>query len=236
MTKTRTYKTPKHVWSPCEVDLLRDLYPDVPTGDIAALLDLGVGSVYQKAATLGIKKTTSFLTGVSAGRIQRGQQHPAMQAARFKPGQTPWNKGMEYHPSGRCAETQFKKGNRPQTWQPLGSLRITADGYLERKVTNLPGPNHVRWHGVHRLVWAAAHGPIPPRHMVVFKPGQKTTVLEQITADKLDCITRGENARRNHPHSKDPEMGRLSQLKGAITRQVNRIAREQRAQQESQST
>lgn len=62
--------------------------------------------------------------------------------------------------------------------------------------------------------------------MVVFKRGMKTSVLEEITLDKLDCISRAENARRNHPRNRDPELGRLIQLKGAITRQVNRINRE----------
>lgn len=93
----------------------------------------------------------------------------------------------------------------------------------------------MRWHGVHRLVWAEAHGPIPHGNLVVFKPGQKTTELDRITVDKLDCITRAQHAQRNHPRSQSPEMGRLAQLKGAISRQVNRIAREHRAQQESQS-
>lgn len=78
-------------------------------------------------------------------------------------------------------------------------------------------------------MWAAAHGPIPPRHIVVFKPGHKTTKPEHITADKLECITRAENARRNHPISHSPELAKLVQLKGAITRQVNRIRKESQA-------
>jgi hypothetical protein len=36
-----------------------------------------------------------------------------------------------------------------------------------------------------------------------------------------------ENAQRNHPRSRNPEVRSLYQLKGAITRQVNRIAKEQ---------
>lgn len=235
MTRSRNINAPKHHWSPADIALLRDLYPDVPSGDIAALMGLRAGSVYQKAASLGIKKSAAFWASNTAGRVQRGQQHPAMQATHFKSGHVPWNKGLEWHPGGRCAETQFKKGNRPHTWQPLGSLRVTADGYLERKVSNLPGPNHVRWHGVHRLVWAEAHGPIPHGNLVVFKPGQKTTELDRITVDKLDCITRAQHAQRNHPRSHSPELAPLVQLKGAISRQVNRIAREHRAQQESQS-
>lgn len=74
---------------------------------------------------------------------------------------------------GLCHEgskpTQFKKGSRPHTWLPIGSVRVVPGGsahttwILEKKVNDLPGPNHVRWHPVHRLVWEAANGPVPAR-------------------------------------------------------------------------
>ena len=62
--------------------------------------------------------------------------------------------------------------------------------------------------------------------MVRFRSGMFTAVLEEITLDRLELVSRAEHARRNHPVSRDPEYARLVQLKGAITRQVNRIARE----------
>lgn len=122
--------------------------------------------------------------------------------------------------------TRFQPGQRPHTWLPVGSYRISPDGHLERKVNDLPGANHVRWHPVARLVWEAINGPVPKGHMVVFRPGRKTAKLEDITLDRVECITRGENARRNHPQSKSPELGKLVQLRGAITRQINRRTRE----------
>jgi hypothetical protein len=73
--------------------------------------------------------------------------------------------------------------------------------------------------------------PDPAGHIVCFQAGaRKTTVLEEVTADRLECITRAENARRNHPRNRSPELAKLVQLKGAITRQVNRIAREAQEQ------
>ncbi|WP_237736750.1 hypothetical protein [Delftia acidovorans] len=60
----------------------------------------------------------------------------------------------------------------------------------------------------------------------MFRPGHRTTQEAAITADRLECISRAENARRNHPARKSPELAKLVQLKGAITRQVNRIAKE----------
>ncbi|MGH6627618.1 MAG: HNH endonuclease signature motif containing protein [Burkholderiaceae bacterium] len=210
-------------WTPDAIELLVALYPDNSTADIARRLGRAAGSCYQKAAALGLKKSAAFYASERAGRIQRGRQDPRMIASQFKPGLQPWNKGAHYRAGGRSAETRFKKGRRPQTWQPVGSLRINTDGYLDRKVSDTGRRD---WVAVHRLVWQEAHGPIPAGHIVVFRPGRRSTVLEQITADALECITRAELARRNHPSSKSPELARLVQLKGAITRQVNRITRE----------
>ena len=129
-----------------------------------------------------------------------------------------------------CRRTQFKLGrpaSESRNYLPVGSYRVNADGHLEQKMNDDPSvPPVRRWSPVYRLVWEAAHGPIPAGHLVCFKHGQQTAVLEQITADRLECITRAELAKRNHPRNRSPELARLVQLKGAITRQVNRIARE----------
>ena len=156
--------------------------------------------------------------------------HPNAVAHWLKPGQTVWNKGRKgWQAGGRSVETQFTTNQQPPNTLPLGSLRaVTNKGgsQLERKVGEASGPNHRRWKSVHSLVWQAAHGLMPAGHIAIFKPGMKTLVEAEITLDRVECISRAEHARRNHPNSKSVELGRLVQLKGAITRQVNRIARE----------
>lgn len=213
-------------WTPEQVDALRRLYPDHSAEVVGKVLGRAPGSVHQKAQKLGIQKSEAFKASDRSGRIQRGKQHPAMVASRFQPGQAPWNKGTSYVAGGRSAETRFRKGNKPHTTLPIGSYRINPDGHLQRKVAEVSGSNSKRWRNVSELVWVAAHGPVPPKHIVVFKPGMRTNVLELITLDRVECISLAENARRNHPRNRDPELARLVQLKGAITRQVNRIARE----------
>lgn len=172
-----------------------------------------------------------------SGRVQRGQQHPNMKATQFRPGHQPWSKGTKgvvgTHPNSRA--TQFKRGSMSgaaqRKYQPIGSERISKDRYLERKVTDDHPVPARRWVGVHRLVWEAANGPIPPGHVVCFLPGRRSADAARITLDALELVSRAELAHRNHPRNRDPELAKLVQLKGAITRQVNRIAREAKEEQ-----
>lgn len=231
MTKSRGINSPKMRWTPALDEQLSSLYPDNKTEVVAEIMGVKRSKVYSRATTLGIKKSAEFLASVHSGRVQRCQQHPNIVATRFQPGAVPWNKGTNFKAGGRSADTRFKKGEMSGAAQhnylPIGSLRISKDGYLERKVTDNPALMPARrWTAVHRLIWEAAHGPVPAKHVVRFRQGQFTNVLELLTIDRLECISRAEHARRNHPNSHNPELARLVQLKGAITRQVNRIQRE----------
>ena len=113
---------------------------------------------------------------------------------------------------------------------PIGSYRVMTEKngrqHLEQKVSEEKGPSHKRWTPVTRLVWEVANGPVQAGHIVVFKPGLNTIDAYLITLDRVELITRAQHAQRNHPRNKSPELGKLYQLKGAITRQVNRINRE----------
>ena len=79
---------------------------------------------------------------------------------------------------------------------------------------------------MHRLVWMAANGPLPAGHIVVFKPGRRTTELEAITLDAVELISRAENMRRNSVHQLPPELARLVQLRGVLIKTINRKAKE----------
>lgn len=238
MTKSRGINAPRQAWTEQDLDALRRLYADFPGDVVAKVLKRPIGTVYRMARKLGLAKSAEFLASDRSGRIQRATQHPSMVANQFKPGLTPWNKGKHVVAGGRSAETRFKPGTMPHTWMPVGSYRVVRNAkrpdqvHVEQKVAETPGPNNLRWTPVTRLVWERAHGPVPEGSIVVFKPGMKTLVPEAITLDRLECITKKENARRNHPRVRDPELGRLVALKGAITRQVNRIKRNAEEQQQ----
>ena len=224
MTKSRGLYKPRHVWTADQLDILRRTYADTSTAKLAREFGVSRHVVYDKAAKLGLRKRVDFFASVESGRTLPGGTRGA--ATRFQPGLVPANNGLRrpgYAP-GNVAATQFRKGNRPHTWVPVGSHRVNSDGYLDRKVTD-DGPPYKHWVGVHRLVWIEANGPVPDGYAVVFRPGRKTTVLEAITLDALELVSRRELMARNTVNNLPPELAKLVQLRGALNRQINKRAK-----------
>ncbi|MGQ2994232.1 HNH endonuclease [Variovorax sp.] len=219
-------------WTDDEVDWLRLCYPVMHTAKVAKVIGRTIGQCYQKAQALGLTKTPEYLATDDARRLSASRRTPAMRATQFQPGQVSWNKGVKGVTGMQeaCRATQFKPGRPPSeaaNYVPIGTLRLSKDGYLQRKVTDdravVPAQ---RWVAEHRLVWEATNGPVPAGSVVVFKPGRKTVELELITVDALEVLTRVELMQRNSVHTQyPPEVARLVQLRGALTRQINARAR-----------
>ena len=108
---------------------------------------------------------------------------------RFKKGNVPHNKGKHMPTVGRMAETQYKKGNLPHNTVPVGTERVSKDGYIEVKVRMRPTKGNSNWCGKHRLVWEAAHGKVPEGHVVIFLDGNK----QNCTLENLALVTRAEH-------------------------------------------
>jgi hypothetical protein len=230
MTKSKGINNPKFRPTPAELEFVKTHFPNTQTQILADTLGVTYGQVARLANSLGVKKSDDFLRGGNAGRLDGSQGS----ANRFTKGHKTWNLGKKC--PGLGGATVFKKGQRPFNEMPIGSHRINPDGYVEFKYSDEQGPYTKRWIPVHRKVWIEAHGAIPKGHVVCFRPGQKTDDPDQITIDKLECITLAENMRRNTFHRYGPEVAKLVQLRGAITRQINKRqkAQEQDHEQEPQ--
>ena len=214
-------------WSEIDISQLRRLYATTPTADIARQLDRSASAVYGKAYALGLEKSPGYLASEAAGRLQQGDQRGA--GTRFQRGSAPHNKGLKgWQAGGDSERTRFTKGRKPHNWKPVGSERQCKDGYLQRKMTDTGYPPR-DWKFVHLMLWEQHHGPLPKGHMIKFKNGDK----RDIRIDNLECISRADNMRQNNIHRLPKELVEVCQLKGRLTRQINKRSpkREQREKQ-----
>lgn len=223
-------------WTTDEDNRLRRLYATLSAAECAAKLDRSVSAVQMRVNTLGLSKSAEWIAERTRQRWREGR-HERSRAAHFRPGAPSWNKGRpqsEWMPPEsikRTKATCFKPGHlggrAAEKVQPIGTLRVTRDGQLQRKVNN-DLPFQRRWVAVARLVWEAANGPVPAGHAVAFKGGRSTVVEAEITLDRLELVSRAELMRRNSRHTRyPPDVNQLIQLKGALNRKINRRMREQ---------
>lgn len=187
-------------WTDAELDQLRALYPTRTVPQIAQLLGRTASAVKNRVQILGLKKRTN------AGQFKRGQQS--------------WNKGTHYVSGGNSALHRFKSGNRPHTWQPIGHTRTRSDGYIERKTSDT-GVTRRDYVAIHHLVWRMHGNTIPPGHALTFRDGDRANV----DINNLELVSRPELMRRNTIHNYPKEVAQLVQLRGAITRQINKRER-----------
>jgi hypothetical protein len=106
---------------------------------------------------------------------------------KFKKGQISHNKGKKG--TGGWEPTQFKKGNVPANYKPVGSERIDVDGYVWVKTSD---PN--KWRMKHVVVWEKKNGEVPKGCVVLFSDGNK----QNVTPDNLLLVSRRQLAILNH--------------------------------------
>lgn len=104
---------------------------------------------------------------------------------RFKKGQVSHNKGkkMPDYIYEKAKATMFKKGDVPLNKKPIGSERITKDGYTEIKVAE---PN--KWDLKHRIIWEKINGKISKGYALVFADSNK----QNFGLDNLILVSRAE--------------------------------------------
>lgn len=86
----------KHPWTAADLTAIAERYPNERCEDIARDLGRTVRGVYMQAGAMGVRKSRVFLSSAASGRMR--QPSPASVAHQFKPGCTPWNKGMKGWP------------------------------------------------------------------------------------------------------------------------------------------
>jgi hypothetical protein len=220
----------KHKRRPWTVDddrQLSALYPTARSQDIADRMHRSTRAIYSRARELGLRKDPEAVAAMARANTSRPGH--GSERTRFQKGQASTRAGVRgifgYHPATKANwfRTGQLNGRALQLVQPVGSYRVTTEGYLEQKLSEEPGPSRRRWKQVHHILWEAANGPIPAGHVVVFKLGKPITVLEDITLDTLELVSRAELMRRNSFHTRYPkQVALLVQARAVLTRQINR--------------
>jgi hypothetical protein len=214
-------------WADWERAYLREIYPKFPTSVVAEIFRRSVGSINNQAFAAGLQKSPE-----GNGWLRKGEMSPGCERAWFPKGHVPANKGLRRpgYSAGRMQETQFKKGCRTgkaaQNWKPIGTICADGEGYLRIKVREaVHGKepfgfgNTKVWPLYNRYLWELHKGPIPPKHIVIFKDGNRANCV----IENLELLSMADNARRNSMWATMPrELAEVIQLAGALKRKIRR--------------
>ena len=157
----------------------------------AFMRDFIPGHTYKEIQEAFIKK---FNWDITVGQIKGYMANHKINSGtkgHFSKGHVPANKGKKMSPEiyEKVKHTMFQKGHAPQNHRPVGSERVSRDGYIEIKVAE---PD--KWKLKHRVLWEESRGKIPKGSILIFLDGNKQNVV----LDNLRLIERGTHAVMNH--------------------------------------
>jgi len=142
----------------------------LPRKQLTAMFNELFGKEINQKNIESLCKRNGWLTG-RTGQFKKGQPKPPGSGAKT------------------ANKTSFKKGNRPHNWKPVGSKRLTKDGYIEIK-TKEPKTFELQ----HRVIWEQEHGTIQPGMIIRFKDNNPMNChinnLEQISRYEHMCLNK----------------------------------------------
>ena len=176
-------KGPQHIWSDEEKQYLAEITPGRGYKEIQSMMSCKFGFDYTHHQIKG---------AITRNKLNTGR------TGRFEKGHATWNKGTKGLTKANV--TSFKKGQKPHNYKPLGSERITKDGYCEIKVSDTGR----RWIPKHVLIYEKHHGKVPKGSAVIFLDGDK----RNFDIDNLYLVTRSQLAmlNKNSLIQKDAEL------------------------------
>lgn len=161
-----------------------ELYPEKVKAFISEhYVDVG----YQAMADL---LNQTFGTSYTNGQIRAYYKNNRLDSGLkgyFKKGHVPFNKGTKGLTQGG-EQTQFKPGDMPHNWVPVGSERVTGDGYVAVKIQD--GKLQKNWKCKHHIIWEEVNGVVPEGHALIFADGDRLNVA----LDNLILVSKGKLA------------------------------------------
>lgn len=166
----RVTKGTRRKWTPEEIRIVIQLYPNTLTEKIATILGRSVRTVYQCASKYGLRKSAEFMSDPQSGRLLKGIRRSP--GSEFRKGQPSWNKGMKGLKFPGSEKTWFRKGHLPKNTMFDGAIKIRHN-HKDRgdRPYRWIRISKAHWKQLHVHVWECAHGPVPAGHIVVFADG-----------------------------------------------------------------
>lgn len=149
-----------HKWSEEEIEFIRKIYPYYENKEISKMVKEKFGFYVSATNLLNVRHKHKF------------PKKAIPNSGCYRKGDVPWNKGkgMSEEVKEKVKKTWFKKGEIPKNHRPVGSTRITVDGYTEIKIAE---PN--RWALYHRYLYEKAYGvKLAKNEAVIFADGDKS--------------------------------------------------------------
>lgn len=173
-------------WTEEMKQFILDNYYDLTSKQLTELINTKFGLELKWTAVAAYKKRNNLRNGLPK---------------HWEKGHVPHNKGEKMTPEQyeKSAPTMFKKGQAPINYRPVGSERITKDGYIQIKVKD---PR--TWKLKHRVVWEKENGPIPKNCALLFLDGDK----KNCELSNLKLVSRSELLvmNRYHMFQETPEL------------------------------
>lgn len=158
------------------------------TADLTDLVNETFGTSYKVSQVRNLKNRRRWCSGLTT---------------HFKKGHKPFNKGLKQtdymtaEQIDKTKATRFKKNSVPPNWKEIGSTRISKEGYLEIKVSDLKGNENYK--SYHRLIYEKHHG-------VKIKDDEAVVFLDQnkmnFSIDNLKLVKQRQLGKFNKEYAK----------------------------------
>lgn len=195
--------------------MLNHFYPNHRNDVLAKVLGRSMSSINNAAHKWEFKKSDEFVKELTRRSWQKGNHENSIKH-QFRKNHEPWNKGTKGLQIGGV-QTQFKPGNVPHGTKYDGAISVRTDtsGHTYKYIRIKKSV----WKLYHRHVWEQHHGPIPEKHVVVFKDGN----WQNCDISNLECISTRENMLRNSVQRYPEEIKEVIRARAVLTRTINSI-------------
>jgi hypothetical protein len=167
-----------------EIDFIKENVPGKTDKEVVKVFNENFDRQISECTLSNIKSKLHLKNGlISTTRFQKGSA-PVNKNKK-------WSEYMSQEGQKNSLKTTYKKGHKSYNCVPIGSERISKDGYVEIKIQD--GTLQHNWKAKHRIIWEENFGSIPRGHKIIFIDGNKSN----FKLSNLALLTNAEEAVMN---------------------------------------